>query len=77
VRKVEDISLRDTPGQQEVRDIAHDAAAAARLGRLRAIAVVTIANGQETDARAFAGLSRTDRLLLIAELENLKAALRD
>ena len=79
MRKVTDITQerRDEPGQEQIRDIANEAASRARLAELRAIAVVMVRNGQVTTGKAFAGLSRTDRLLLIAELDNLKASLRD
>lgn len=70
---VEDIR-RDLPGREDISRIAHHAAAQAALGKVSAIAIVTVLNGG-TYAAAFAGMTRAQRMTLVGELEALKQAI--
>lgn len=75
MRKVEDITerRRELPEQEAIRRIANRAYSHARLAEVSAIAVVTVLHGGKVTSGHFAGLTRQEKLLLVGELEALKA----
>lgn len=77
MRKVEDISQArlETPEQEEIRRLANQAMSYAHLGQSHGIAVVSLLNGGKAAGGVSQGLSRQERMLLIGELEALKAKL--
>lgn len=77
MRKVEDIEdwRRDLPDQEAIRHIANRAYTSAQLGKVSSMVTVQILNGGTVQSGCVVGLSDQERLLLLGELEMLKAAI--
>lgn len=62
---------RELPDQEKIADIASDAYAHTRTGAVKAIATVTLLNGNKVTTGAYIGLSGYDRAALIGALHRL------